>query len=141
MKLSKELATKIFSGIQDCEKRIAKIKGDYVYIDIMDKEVYKTNKQNRLFHVLLQTFEDSGCHSFEDYDALRKYYKRVAGLVKRSGNTETEASWSDVTKENAKTVLDILIRDMDYSGVLGSKAGKKYEAILRGIGEFYDEIN
>lgn len=47
-----------------------------------------------------------------------------------------ESSWEDATKEQAKTAIELLKRDMDLSGVIGSEQGKKYEQILIGINEF-----
>ncbi len=44
-------------------------------------------------------------------------------------------SWSKATKEQAQIAIDRLLNDMDASGVIGSKMGKKYEKILKGIGE------
>ena len=44
-------------------------------------------------------------------------------------------SWSKATKEQAQIAIDRLLNDMDASGVIGSKMGKQYETILKGIGE------
>jgi hypothetical protein len=86
----------------------------------------------------LQCFWESGCSSFNDYDELRTYYKRVAGLVKPEGKYLKEQSWADATKQNAKTAIDMCIRDMDLSGVIGSSQGNKYCEILKGINEFWE---
>lgn len=34
----------------------------------------------------------------------------------------------------------MLMRDMDMAGVIGSGQGKKYEEILKGIKQFYQEF-
>jgi|GEM_PF-3237589 len=54
-----------------------------IYIKIMDGKQYKTNKQNALFHSLLEIFWSSGLASFDSPMELRRYYKEIAGLVKR----------------------------------------------------------
>lgn len=140
MKISKEKALEIFKDYSEAIERINKIKDDFVFLDIMGKEQYKSNKQNRLFHALLSCFWESGCSSFGNYDDLRLYYKRVAGLVKKKEDVIKEGSWSDATKEQAQTAIDMILNDMDFAGVMGSNKGKKYEAILKGINQFYDEI-
>lgn len=140
MRISKEKALEIFKDYSETVERINKIKDYFVFLDIMGKEQYKSNKQNRLFHALLSCFWVSGCSSFGNYDDLRLYYKRVAGLVKRSGDVIKEGSWSDATKEQARIAIDMILRDMDFAGVIGSNQGKKYESILRGINEFYEEL-
>lgn len=138
MQLTKEEAKRIFAPLPEAIKRIDKISGNYVYFDLLSEQAYKTAKQNNLFHSLLQCFWESGCSSFGDYDDLRNYYKRVAGLVKKRGNIVVEGSWSDASKEQAKTAIDMCKRDMDYSGVIASNQAQKYEAILKGIKQWYE---
>lgn len=133
MKLTKNEAKHIFAALPEALRQIEAIKGDYVYFDLMSEQSYKTQKQNNLFHSLLGCFWESGVSSFGDYDELRQYYKRVAGLVKKRGNFLVEASWADASKEQAKTAIDMCKRDMDGSGVIGTHMAAKYEAILRGI--------
>ena len=140
MKISKKKAIELLGCLPKCLDRINKIKDEYVYLDIMPKEQYKTRKQNNLFHALLSCFWESGCSSFGDYDELRLYYKRVCGLVKKNNGIVIEASWSDAKKEQAQTAIDMILRDMDFAQVIGSSQGRKYESILRGIGEFMEEI-
>jgi hypothetical protein len=142
MQLSKDEAKRIFAPLPEALKRIDRIKGDTVYFDLLSAQSYKTTKQNNLFHSLLQCFWESGCSSFGDYDALRLYYKRVAGLVKRKDSVILESSLADATKEQAKTAIDMCLRDMDASGVIGSNQAQKYEAILKGIKQWYEmELN
>jgi hypothetical protein len=138
MQLSKEEAMHIFAPLPEALKRIDKIAGDIVYFDLLSAQAYKTAKQNNLFHSLLQCFWLSGCSSFGDYDALRLYYKRVAGLVKRRDGVIVECSWADASKEQAKTAIDMCKRDMDAAGVIGSTQANKYEAILKGIKQWYE---
>lgn len=137
MQLTKDQARKVFADFPSALNKIDKIAGDVVYFDLQSKQAYKSAKQNNLFHSLLECFWESGCASFGDYDELRNYYKRIAGLVKKKGSVVLESSWSDAKKEQAKTAIDMCIRDMDASGVLGSSQGKKYEAILKGINLWY----
>ena len=103
--------------------------GKKFHLEILSETEYKTKKQNNLFHGLLECFWDSGCSSFTDYDELRCYYKRVAGLMKKKGDFIIESSWSDVKKEQAKRTIDNLIRDMQFSGV----NTKKFDDILSTI--------
>lgn len=140
MRMKKEDAIKIFKDNVQALNKIYKIKDDILFIDILSREVYKTNRQNRLYFALLNCFWDSGCSSFVDFDEMRLYYKRMAGLVKYDGKILKEKSWADATKEQAKYTIDNILRDMDYSGVLGSSQGKKYELILKGIGEWLEEL-
>ena len=142
MQLSKDEAKRIFAPLPEALRRIDKISGDIVYFDLLSAQSYKTTKQNNLFHSLLQCFWLSGCSSFGDYDALRLYYKRVAGLVKRKDSVILESSWADATKEQAKTAIDMCLRDMDASGGIGRNQAQKYEAILIGIKQWYEmELN
>lgn len=139
MRLTKEKARELFKDYPQALMKIDKIKGD-VYFDLMNQTVFKTNKQNNLFHSLLSCFWESGCSSFGDYDDLRNYYKRVAGLVKKKGSVVLESSWADATKEQAKTTIDMCLRDMDFADVLGSNQANKYIAIKKGINLFYDDM-
>lgn len=141
MKLSKAKAQDVFKDNPQALSRINKIKDDFVFIDIMGKEAYKTARQNRLYFALLSCFWASGCSSFVDYDEMRLYYKRMAGLVKYDGKVLKEQSWAEATKEQAKYTIDNLLRDMDFSGVMGSSQCKKYEIILKGIGEWLEDLN
>ena len=66
----------------------------------------------------------------------------MAGLVKRKDSVILESSWADASKEQAKTAIDMCLRDMDASGVIGSNQAQKYEAILKGIKQWYEmELN
>lgn len=137
--ISRNHALSLFAPYPALVRKLARMKADYVCIDICSKQTLKSREQNNLFHSLLQCFWESGCSSFADYDDLRAYYKRVAGLVKPCGKFLKEQSWADATKQNAKTAIDMCIRDMDMAGVLGSSQGAKYQEILKGIGELnYD---
>jgi hypothetical protein len=51
------------------------------YLAIQEEEKYKTDRQNKLFHALLQAYWESNCSSFLSYDDLRNHYKRFAGLI------------------------------------------------------------
>lgn len=141
MKLTKESALDLFKQYPAACDYIAAIKGKFAFVTIQSETSYKTTQQNSTFHCLLSCFWQSGCSSFADYDQLRLYYKRVAGLVYRSSDGLVhEKSWADATKEQAKTAIDMCIRDMDLSGVLGSNQGNRYARILDGIKELR-EIN
>lgn len=136
--ISRTHALELFAPYKGLINKLNKMKSEYVCIDVCSKQTLKSREQNNLFHSLLQCFWLSGCSSFNDYDELRTYYKRVAGLVKPEGKYLKEQSWSDATKQHAKTAIDMCIRDMDMAGVMGSDQGKKYEEILLGIHELYE---
>lgn len=54
---------------------------DVVYLDFLSETQYKSAKQNRTFHSLLDCFWDSGCSSFETKRDLRFHYKELIGLI------------------------------------------------------------
>lgn len=139
LELSKTYLKDLFKAHPEALRKLDKLKADYICVDFISKQTLKSREQNNLFHSLLQCFWESGCSSFNDYDELRTYYKRVAGLVKPAGKYLKEQSWADATKQNAKTAIDMCIRDMDLSGVLGSSQGQKYSEILKGIGELMND--
>lgn len=139
LELSKTYLKDLFKAHPEALRKLDKLKSDYICVDFISKQTLKSREQNNLFHSLIQCFWESGCSSFNDYDELRTYYKRVAGLVKPAGKYLKEQSWADATKQNAKTAIDMCIRDMDLSGVLGSSQGQKYSEILKGIGELMND--
>lgn len=49
------------------------------------------------------------------------------------GKVVKEMSWSVATKKQATEAIDMILHDMDESGVIGSKEGKHYEEILEGM--------
>ena len=49
------------------------------------------------------------------------------------GRVEKERSWSSATKKQATRAIDMILHDMDESGVITSKEGKHYEEILEGM--------
>lgn len=48
---------------------------------IMTPEQYKSNRQNSLFHSLLQELWNCGVSSYDTYEDLRDHYKELAGLI------------------------------------------------------------
>ena len=67
-----ELKSEIFARLEE-EKEL--------YIDILDKKQYRSKKQNKTFHSLLDCFWDSGCSSFVDENDMRFHYKKAVGLI------------------------------------------------------------
>jgi hypothetical protein len=55
----------------------------------------------------------------------------VIDLLK--GKVVKERSWSEATKEKASEAIDMILHDMDESGVITSNEGKHYEEILEGM--------
>ena len=51
------------------------------------------------------------------------------------GRVLKEHSWSEAKKQRATEAIDNILQDMDMSGVMGSKMGKKYQEILEGMKE------
>ena len=49
------------------------------------------------------------------------------------GKVVKEMSWSVASKKQATEAIDMILHDMDESGVIGSKEGKHYEEILEGM--------
>lgn len=149
------------------------IEDEYGYIEVITDKQYKSKKQNRLFHALIDCFWESGCSSFESKQQLRWHYKWIAALIEIEyisplndwtkeclwkaikllpldkeemksvvdllrGKVLKEHSWGEASKHCAKLAIDELLKDMDCAGVINSKKGKKYEEILRSLGEWYD---
>lgn len=52
-----------------------------VYVDFLTKQQYRSKKQNKTFHALLDCFWDSGCSSFVDENDMRFHYKKSVGLI------------------------------------------------------------
>ncbi len=129
-------------------EKIDKIKAKYLVLDVFSQKIYKSRKQNNLFHGLITCFWSSGCSSFQNWDDLRNHYKKIAGLIKTNRVRvegfeiikETHKSWGDVRKENATIVINQLMFDMDEANVLGSSQGKKYQEILKGLGEWFEGL-
>lgn len=134
MNFAKSYLMERFAGNEAVLKRLDALKKDTVCVKFMTPEAAKTDEQNRLFHALLNVFWDSGCSSFVDIDDMRLYYKRTAGLVQKNKyGFLVEASWANAKKEQARRAIDTLLHDMDFSGVIGSSMGKKYQEILNHI--------
>lgn len=139
IELSKTYLKDLFKEHPEALRKLDKLKAEYICVDFITKQTLKSREQNNLFHSLLECFWESGCSSFNDYDELRNYYKRVAGLVKPVGKYLLEQSWSDATKQNAQIAISMCLRDMDLSGVIGSHKGEKYQEIRKGINNFWEE--
>jgi hypothetical protein len=170
VKINIETALKIFADRLDIIEQVNKSKDGFVWVEFMTNDEYKSNAQNKLFHSLLTVFYRSGCSSFANFDELKRYYKKMAGLIEYKfqnnlkqetksivwkaikllplpkeevdnlvellkGKIEVEKSWGSVKKKDAQIAIDRLLDDMNTSGVIGSSEGKKYDNILKGIGE------
>jgi hypothetical protein len=55
----------------------------------------------------------------------------VTNLLK--GKVVKEMSWSVASKKQATDAIDMILHDMNESGVITSKEGKHYEEILEGM--------
>lgn len=66
----------------DIEDSIDKIKGDRVEMWLGTPEEHKTQEQNKVFHLLLDMYWQSGLSSFEDSFDMRYHYKKISGLIK-----------------------------------------------------------
>lgn len=122
-----------------------------------DYEKWKSSKQNRTFHALLNLFFKSGCfsHNAKTVDELKDYYKNKVGMIDYYLYFNTEAivrtdtieeipayvsrqkacrkvlkSWSRASKTEAKNAIELLISEMLQSGVEQTTFGKKFHEIL-----------
>lgn len=71
-----------------------------LYLDILSESQYKTAKQNRTFHSLLDCFWKSGCSSFATKRDMKFYYKRLIGLI------EVVYDNSNLTEETKRMVWE-----------------------------------
>lgn len=73
----------IKESIKEIGQELEKVLSDSreVYVDFLTKQQYKSSKQNKTFHALLDCFWKSGCSSFASKDEMRFYYKRAVGLI------------------------------------------------------------
>ncbi len=62
--------------------------------------------------------------------------RAVVDLLK--GKVIKEHSWGEALKDGARLAIDSIMRDMDASGVITSRKGKKYEEILKGLNEWWE---
>ena len=102
-----------------------------------------TEKQNRVFHALLQEYWASGCHSynvtnFEDFREVIKlnlgagveeYTRFVTAFGTKRKEPVTDyriKSWADYSKKERKETIDRLIAEMHQAGV---KTKKFYEIL------------
>ena len=134
---SKEYLLKYIQN-KTLRNKISRYKSDDLVVDVSTYLAFKTKSQNNLFHLALQIFEDSSCHSFENYRELRLHYKNIAGLLVMVKGVVVEESWANVTKDNARITINQLLHDMDEAQVISSSQSKKYEYLLRQIGEWFE---
>ncbi len=59
--------------------------------------------------------------------------QRIEVINLLRGKVVKERSWSIATKKQAAEAIDMILHDMDESGVISSKEGKHYEEILEGM--------
>lgn len=76
-----ETIRKKFFGDKEAETLLSKIKSKNVNVMFLNDKQFKSLNQNNLFHGLVQCFEESGCSSLGDFNAIKKYYKEKAGLI------------------------------------------------------------
>ena len=112
-----------------------------------------TEKQNRLWHALLQCFWASGCHSynaksFNHFRALMKLYlgagmEKFCNVVDVDGKPFPQGrtdyrlkSWADYSKKERQETIDRLIAEMHQSQV----QTKQFYEILSGLESNDQEI-
>lgn len=120
-------------------------------------EKWKSQKQNRTFHALLNLFFKSGCfsHNAKTVDELKDYYKNKVGMIDYYLYFNTKAivrakciddippyisrenacrkvlkSWSKASKKEAKNAIELLISEMLQSRVEQTSYGKQFHKIL-----------
>ncbi|PNX49864.1 MAG: hypothetical protein BV457_00055 [Thermoplasmata archaeon M9B1D] len=120
-------------------------------------EAWKTNKQNKCFHSLLNLFFRSGCFSQQanNVDELKNYYKNKIGLIKcylyfngekmikvkekneipahypQRARFKILDSWSNATKKQARDGIDLLIAEMKMSGIEQTSYCKEFNEIIK----------
>ena len=124
-KINREQAKELFLHDPKALQNIAENKEDTFYLTLEDMQAYKSNEQNALFYSLLQIFYDSGLSSFRNYDDLRRYYKRMAGLVKYEYNNNLEQE----TKDKLWACVKILrtnkaVSDKEFNSIIELLKGK-----------------
>ena len=78
--VTRENIDKLLSDIKE-ELHILLMSEKEVYVDFLTKQQYRSKKQNKTFHALLDCFWDSGCSSFPSPTDMRFKYKKEIGLV------------------------------------------------------------
>ena len=94
-------------SIKEIGQELEKVLSDSreVYVDFLTKQQYKSSKQNKTFHALLDCFWKSGCSSFVSKDEMRFYYKRAVGLIDMVFDN---SNISEETKEMVWKAIKIL---------------------------------
>lgn len=126
MYLLKKEAAELFKDNSKALKDIDKVKGDKVFFEFMSEAAYKSDKQNRTFHALLQCFWASGCSSFLTFDKMREHYKRYAGLIKLKTGTPLE----DFTKQALFKAVKLLPISQEQRARVIERLQDKYEKEL-----------
>lgn len=78
--VTRENIDELLSDIKE-ELHILLMSEKEVYVDFLTKQQYRSKKQNKTFHALLDCFWDSGCSSFVDENTMRFHYKKAVGLI------------------------------------------------------------
>lgn len=110
-------------------KHIESKKDENLYFCVMDKEEFKSYKQNRVFHALIKELYNSGLSSFNSEIECKLYFKNVAGLIHLVDDKVVIDSWAGVTKENATNAINELIKycyDCDLNT-------KKFQQIMESL--------
>jgi len=84
----------------------------------------KSINQNSVFHKLLEIYWESGVSSFISYEALRDYYKKIAGLI--------EVEYSNSLSEEAKNYLWHCIKAGKRTGALDTDSYMEVVELLKG---------
>jgi len=122
--------------------------GGYFTVTIETPKRKGSEEQNRAFHALLNEFWISGCSSFNTYEQMRDHYKlRAAGAKEymfadpagqmtvktlsevRGWYVEVPYSWAEMTKDQRRIAIDLIIDEMYESGV----NTKKFDEIMEGL--------
>lgn len=119
---------------------------DVVYLDFLSETQYKSAKQNRTFHSLLDCFWKSGCSSFETKRDLKFHYKELIGLIEVAycNNKLTEETKDMVWKAikilplasgQRAEIIDLLkgrvLKEHSWSEAKKERATEAIDTILR----------
>jgi len=150
----------VLTTVQDCDDAIKEIEKERRLIGTKDHkkqvfimkgiDAYKSDKQNRTFHKLLELFWDSAYSSYLCYDSMRRKFKEIAGLVKieyRNNFISDEGKlmiWNAIkglalSKDDRKGAIELLRGRIEKEGSWADATQKKATRTIKMILEEMDE--
>jgi len=111
-----------------------KLKTGFQY-EVLEYET-PTEKQNRLFHSLLQEYWASGAHSYN-----AKNFPQFKKLIKRDLGTYKNKSWAKYSKKERQETIYRLISTMLQSEIYCKRElySRKFDEILKSLSDRSDK--